>query len=123
MNPRLKQAINGHNDLINQDPQQIAYQAEGTGTDGWGNPTGTTTKYFTARISHEGSRPNSASTQPAGVSTDLRYYMSMRNDWPLLAVGTEITDESGKLWKIDRYDPLRIAGSIYGYQAALLEVV
>lgn len=120
MNMLLKQARNGMKALINENSQVLSIALSADPTDPW---AGTTAPTFRGRISHDKPGPDNLSKGNAGLSANLDRFLSVEYDVDFLVVGSIITDQNSKDWKLGAVDPLEKFGGIYGYQVQLEEAV
>ncbi len=119
MNNLLKTSRKGFRTVIDQNIQNITVNIPGDNTDPWSSSI---IKTFKGRISHE-KRMNNLSGNPAGMSTNLSYFLIVDYKVDYLYKGYIITDENGKSWKLGVVDPLERFGGIMGYQSPLEEAV
>lgn len=116
----LKQARRGQTALVSENRQTMSVEISGDPADPW---SAATTKEFSGRISHERSGPVDLAPGTAGLSTNLVRFLSVEYTVDFLIVGSLITDQNGKKWKLGPVDPLEKFGGIYGYQIPLEEAV
>ena len=113
----LKTAREGFKEVINQNRQTITLSIPADPTNPWSTAT---TAEFQGRISHE-RRMNDLTGNPAGLSTNLSYFLIVDYTVDYLAEGQIITDAIGNKWKLGAIDPLRRFGGVIGYQSPLEE--
>lgn len=125
MNMLLKQARKGFKGLIDENRQEMTFSIPGDSSipSGWPGNLPTQTP-FSGRISHESSRQApELSPGTAGLSTNLQRFLSVEYTVDFLVIGSLITDENGKQWKLGPIDPLEKFGGIHGYQIPLEEAI
>ena len=117
---QLKQARDGFQKFIDDDKQEFAATIDSDPSNPWSSGS---TETFYGRLSHERGIVAADAGTSAGMSTHLQKFLSFSHTITFLAVGQEITDSDGLVWRLSGSpDPLRRFGGIYGYQVPLTEV-
>ena len=120
MNYQLKQARDGFQKFIDDDKQEFTVTIDSDHSNPWSSGS---TETFYGRLAHERGIVASDTGTSAGMSTHLQKFLSFPYTVSFLAVGQEIIDSDGLVWRLSGTpDPLRRLGGIYGYQVPLTEV-